>query len=93
MLQGGQNVVLLDVRTPEEYKEEHIEGATLISLGELAQKLSLLESQKSKKIIVYCRSGNRSISASRILAENGFTPLNLKGGINDWKSEGFLVVQ
>lgn len=93
MLQGGQNVVLLDVRTPQEYKEGHIEGATLIPLGELEQRVSELKSQKDKKIIVYCRSGTRSVSASRILSDNGFAPLNVKGGISEWKSEGLLVVK
>jgi len=48
----------------------------------LAQNLAMLKNDKNKKIIVYCQTGNRSVSASRILEKNGFTPLNVKGGMN-----------
>ena len=47
----------------------------------LDKELNKLTDDKNKRIIVYCRSGNRSIKASRILAKNGYTPLNVKGGI------------
>lgn len=93
MLKDTQDVVLLDVRTQEEYNEGHIEGATLIPLAKLEQNLLTLESQKSKKIIVYCRSGSRSVSASRILSDNGFIPINMRGGINDWQSEGLALIK
>jgi len=90
LLQNDTNVTLLDVRTPDEFLKEHIEGATLIPVQELSENLSKLD--KEKKIIVYCHSGRRSIAASRILAKNGFIPLNVKGGITAWKSEGLGVV-
>jgi rhodanese-related sulfurtransferase len=41
----------------------------------------MLKADKNKKILVYCRTGSRSVSASRILEDNGFTPVNIKGGI------------
>jgi len=81
LLVNDDNVTLLDVRTIEEYKNGHIRGATLIPLSQLEANLDKLTTQKNKKIIVYCRSGNRSISASRILVKHGFTPLNVKEGI------------
>lgn len=92
-LHNDPDLFLLDVRTPEEFAEEHIEGATLIPVQVLSQNLSKLEPYKGKSIIVYCRSGNRSVSASRILSDNGFTPLNVTGGINGWKSEGLGVTR
>lgn len=93
LLQDDENVTLLDVRTPEEFAQEHIEGATLIPVQVLSEKLSELQSVKGNKIIVYCHSGNRSVAASRLLVKNGFTPLNLKGGISEWSAKGFPTVQ
>ncbi len=81
LLEKDENVTLLDVRTIQEYKSGHLKNATLIPVQELSKNLGLLEQDKHKKIIVYCRTGSRSVSASRILEENGFTPLNVKGGI------------
>ena len=91
LLQNDPQVALLDVRTPEEFAKEHIEGATLIPVQVLSQNLSELIAVKDKKIIVYCHSGARSVAASRILAENGFLPLNVSGGISAWKAQGLSV--
>ena len=81
LLENDDNVTLLDVRTIQEYKSGHLRDATLIPVQALSKNLGMLKQDKNKKIIVYCRTGSRSVSASRILEENGFTPLNVKGGI------------
>ncbi len=81
LLENDENVTLLDVRTIPEYKEGHLRGATLIPLYALEQNLGMLKEHKKRQIIVYCRTGNRSVAASRILEKHGFTPLNVKGGI------------
>jgi len=81
LIEEDQNVTLLDVRTVEEFKTGHIRGAKLIPLSKLKANLDKLKKDKQKKIIVYCRSGNRSVAASRILKANGFTPLNVKTGM------------
>lgn len=91
LLHSDTNVALLDVRTPEEFSKEHIEGATLIPLQVLCENLPKLHNVKDKKIIIYCHSGTRSVAASRILVKNGFVPLNVTGGIAAWKSEGLSV--
>ncbi len=93
LLENDDNVTLLDVRTIQEYKEGHLRDATLIPVQALADNLGMLKQDKNKKIIVYCRTGSRSISASRILEENGFTPLNVKGGILNLQSAGVEVVK
>lgn len=93
LLENDDNVTLLDVRTIEEYKEGHLRDATLIPVHALAQNLGMLKQDKNKKIIVYCQTGNRSVSASRILEENGFTPLNVKGGILNLQRDGAEVVK
>lgn len=90
LLKNDTNITLLDVRTPDEFSKEHIEGAMLIPVQELSE--NLLKLDKEKKVIVYCHSGMRSVTASRILVKNGFTPLNLTGGITAWKDEGLGVV-
>ena len=82
LLETQSNITLLDVRTIQEYKQGHLRDSQLIPLQALAQNLAMLKNDKNKKIIVYCQTGNRSVSASRILEKNGFTPLNVKGGMN-----------
>jgi len=90
MIQNDTNLTLLDVRTPEEFKKDgRIAGAKLIPLGQLSKNLHMLD--KSKKVLVYCHSGSRSTSASRILGKNGFTVINMSGGISSWKSEKLPV--
>lgn len=81
LLKNDQNVTLLDVRTKDEFKSAHVKGAILIPLSSLEANLDKLQEFKNKKIIVYCRSGSRSVAASRILEKNGFTPLNVKNGM------------
>jgi len=95
LMEGDEddNVTLLDVRTPLEFAREHIDGAKLIPLNLLKESLSKLKDSQTKKIVVYCHSGNRSIRASRILQANGFTPINMRGGLIEWKKSGFGVVK
>jgi len=91
LIQSGEQVTVLDVRTPDEFTKEHIEGAILIPLQTLDKNLALIANVKNQKVIVYCHSGNRSVSASRLLADNGFNPLNVSGGITEWKAQGLSV--
>ena len=81
LIDTDDNITLLDVRTIAEYKQGHLRNATLIPVQALAQNLGMIKEDKKKKILVYCATGNRSISASRVLKKNGFTPINIKGGI------------
>lgn len=75
------NITLLDVRTIGEFRTGHIKDARLIPVQELTENINMLEGDKHKKILIYCRSGSRSVVASRILKDRGFTPINIKGGI------------
>ncbi len=81
LISNDENVTLLDVRTTSEYDERHLKNAIHIPVQNLTSSLDKLKEVKHKRLVVYCRSGSRSIKASRILEENGFTPLNVKGGI------------
>ena len=87
----NKEVFLLDVRTQEEFDDGYIEGATLIPDYELASRLD--EVPEDVKILVYCRSGRRSVTASNILIDAGYTDVyNMLGGINEWSSSKYPVV-
>ena len=87
-----KNIIILDVRTDIEYKNTgHIKDAILIPVQNLSTRLNKLEKYKNHKILVYCASGNRSISACRILYKHDFNPYNINGGINGWKNNGFEI--
>jgi rhodanese-related sulfurtransferase len=91
-LQNDSNITLLDVRTIKEIKTDgKISNSILIPVQILQRNIDKLEKYKSTKIFVYCRSGNRSITASRILANHGYHPYNINGGINTWKSKKLPV--
>ena len=93
LLENDDNVTLLDVRTIEEYKEGHLRDATLIPVQALGDNLGMLKQDKNKKVLVYCRTGNRSVTASRILEKNGFTPVNIKGGIMKLTEAGVVLLK
>jgi rhodanese-related sulfurtransferase len=88
----SDEVFILDVRTQEEYDEGHIMGSTLIPVDELDRRIK--ELPRDKKILVYCRTGHRSLTASEKLETDGFTQIyNMKGGITEWKNAGYEVVK
>lgn len=87
-------VTILDVRSPEEFAQGHLQKARLIPVGEIADRIGELSLLKDKKILVYCHAGNRSAAASRILMKNGFTSVeNLDGGIAAWTARGNKIVK
>lgn len=88
------DVVLLDVRTAEEYAERHLKDAILIDvtepgfLGKCQRQLPV-----DKTVAVYCRTGFRSKSAGNLLAEAGYDVINMMGGITAWVEAGKEVVK
>ena len=92
LINNDENVTLLDVRTAQEFKVSHIRNSTLIPLQILKENLNKLTTDKNKKILVYCQTGRRSVNASRILKNNGFTPINIKDGMIAMKYMGFEVL-
>lgn len=81
--------LLLDVRTPQEFASGHIPGAVNISLQTLESRLSELPTDRP--IVLYCRSGNRSATASQLLLRRGFSQLYDLGGIITWQAQGLPV--
>lgn len=83
----SESVVIVDVRTPDEYAEGHIPGAVLIPVGTIGKNMPEALPDKEATILVYCRSGNRSRSAGHLLAAMGYKDIRDFGGIIDWPYE------
>lgn len=85
-LERKEPVFILDVRQPHEYDIAHIDGAKLIPLNELSQRIHELD--RDQEIVAHCRSGSRSAKAVKFLREAGFRKIkNLKGGILAWSDD------
>jgi rhodanese-related sulfurtransferase len=83
----SQRVIVLDIRTAPELNSAlgRLDNIVHIPLQELQRRLSELEKHKSAEIHVICRSGNRSVAATRFLREQGFTAYNILGGMLAWR--------
>lgn len=87
------SVTVLDVRTPEEYAEGHLEGAVLVdfSAPTFADEIAGLDA--SQLYLVYCRSGNRSGQAVAVMQQAGLPALwDMDGGVSSWTAAGFDLV-
>ncbi|MFN5396786.1 MAG: rhodanese-like domain-containing protein [Pseudanabaena sp.] len=93
-----KSLVLIDVRSPEEYQEDHIGNSDLVPLAEIEIELGLQrinkivksyeEKQKTKPtIVLYCTSGMRSIKANKYLRDRGYQVVTLTGGITAWRKQ------
>jgi rhodanese-related sulfurtransferase len=86
-LEEDSSIILIDVRTPQEYAELHIPGSVLIPLDSIKGEAENKLVNKEDTIYVYCRSGNRSASAAKILVELGYAKVYNIGGITTWPYE------
>ena len=85
MMMDTQEVVILDVREQDEYDSSHIPGAVLLPVGNISEETaSAVIPDKDSTVLVYCRSGKRSKTASAALVELGYTNIYDFGGINAW---------
>lgn len=98
LMEGGAEVVVLDVRTQDEFNGPlgHIPGAVNLAGMELDDRLKAGGAQfaelKHERIFVYCRTHNRSPRAARLLTKSGFTNVAIiKGGMMDWTKQGLPV--
>lgn len=84
-MMDSQEVVILDVREQDEYDGGHIPGSVLLPVGTIDQDTAAaVIPEKDTAVLVYCRSGNRSKTASSALAALGYTNIYEFGGINTW---------
>jgi adenylyltransferase/sulfurtransferase len=85
-MQENKPLILLDVREPHEAQISNLPNTTLIPLGQLASRLAELDS--ANEMVIFCKSGTRSVRALELLLSAGFRKVkNLKGGINAWATE------
>ncbi|MGL4451844.1 MAG: rhodanese-like domain-containing protein [Sarcina sp.] len=85
LINNNKDMLILDVRSKEEFQSGSIPHAINIPVGSLANKLSTINKYKNKKVLVYCASGMRSKQGLMILQGNGFNEVyNLKNGINSY---------
>jgi rhodanese-related sulfurtransferase len=92
--QNNSAYIVLDVRTPKEFNDGHIEGAINVSHSTITNNLALLNKHKDKTVVVHCRSGRRAVSAEKALQANGFSDVrHLEGDMNAWLDANLPVVQ
>ena len=86
-LDADPGILLLDVRTPEEYASAHIPRSKSLPLDQVESRISKIAADKDTEIIVYCLSGARAASACSQLCAMGYTNVSTMGGIRSWKYE------
>ena len=90
---ADQSLLVLDVRTPEEFAAGHLPGAVNIPHDELGSRMAELSGARERDIVVYCRTGKRTAQALGVLEEAGFTRLfHLKGDYTRWSEEKRPVI-
>ena len=87
IMDSKEDIIILDVREQDEFDEGHIPNAILIPYTQTEQKAESIIPDKSKQILVYCRSGRRSKIAAEALVNLGYTNVYEFGGIIDWPYE------
>ncbi|MCK4863905.1 MAG: VTT domain-containing protein [Gammaproteobacteria bacterium] len=94
-LDSGEDVLLLDVRSAEDYVGEqgHVKGSLLIPLEEFNTRLSEIERFQEKTVMIICRTDRRSAKAAQILTKHGFADVHVvKQGMTDWNAKGYPIV-
>ena len=87
-LDTGEDIVILDVREPQELKICRLNNTFHVPMGDLQNRVDELKDYKTKEIVVYCRSGGRSGHCANFLRSQGFiNVLNLEGGILAWSDQ------
>ena len=90
LLSRTPKAFLLDVRTPDEYRQGHLRGAVLVPLGELERRMG--EVPRNRTVLVYCAVGSRSRMAAGLLARKGYGEVyNMGDGIVGWYRSGFPI--
>lgn len=87
-------VVVLDVRTPEEFRNGHIDKAVLANINDPSFEAKISKLSKTKPVLVYCAAGRRSARASKMMVEKGWKNIsNMTGGFSAWSGAGYPSVK
>jgi len=87
-----QNALVLDIRDKKEFNEGHLADALNIPYGSLADRMSELESQKERPIILVCKSGQTVGIAGKTLKQKGYQVFRMSGGMMEWRNQNLPVV-
>jgi len=91
---NNPDFIILDVRTPREFKSGHIEKAILLDYYSKMYTEELKKLDKTKTYLIYCRSGNRTGKTLNLIKDMGFSRVyNMDKGIKGWRSKGFPVTK
>lgn len=95
-MDAGEDVVVIDVRTPREYDKGHVPGAVNVPLSELAARMNALGGDlapvRDQPVYVHCASELRAAKGARALRDTGFTDVSVvTGGFNAWRRKGFPI--
>ncbi|MEZ6047045.1 MAG: rhodanese-like domain-containing protein [Planctomycetaceae bacterium] len=84
-LDNDDHFLLLDCREEDEFQAVHIDGATLVPMSQIQERVGELEDKKAGEIVVYCHHGGRSLRVTNWLRQQGFDKaINMSGGIDEW---------
>ncbi|MCA9077307.1 MAG: rhodanese [Planctomycetaceae bacterium] len=84
-LDAGDEFVFIDCREPDEYDTAHIDGAELLPMSKMQDRIDELESHRSQNIIVHCHHGGRSLRVAMWMRQQGFNHAqSMAGGIDEW---------
>lgn len=86
-LKKGERLNLVDVREPDEWQAGHIAEARLIPMSQLAERVSELFENDEEEVVLICRSGGRSTRVCDYLAQQGYSVINVAGGMLSWDGE------
>jgi rhodanese-related sulfurtransferase len=93
-ISSKEDIIILDVRTPGELNGGYVENALNLDVNGSTYKAQAAKLDKTKTVYVYCRSGHRSQTASKILINMGFTDVrNVEGGFIEWSQKNFKIVK
>lgn len=87
LLEAAEPFLLLDCREPAEYETVSIDGARLLPMSQLQERVTELEPSKQQRIIVHCHHGVRSLQVTNWLRHHGFQAQSMAGGIDRWSVE------
>ncbi len=91
---GKTDFVVLDIRTPKEFKAGHIPGAIMLDYYSPGFKKGLQQLDRSKRYLIYCRTGNRTSRTLKIIDQMGFNVIyHMKDGIVDWDRQKLPIVK
>ena len=87
-----ENVTIIDVREPNEYKKGYIENAINIPLAKLEEKIDTFADKKNSPVIVVCQTGTRSLPGCKTLTKNGFNDVySMIGGMQSWEDSNLPI--